>query len=86
MSKPKNSMKTRSVLWRYLTQEVFSSKHKLVVNPFRFLFLSRIELLEDCWQKDYRIEQHRQQFQKLWHQDDAAQMPPQSNMRDRTQK
>ncbi|MDJ0704600.1 MAG: hypothetical protein QNJ46_15055 [Leptolyngbyaceae cyanobacterium MO_188.B28] len=80
-------MKTRSVLWLYLTQKVFTSKHKLVINPFRFLFLHRVELLEQCWQKDYRIELHRQQFQKLWRQqDDVTQMPPQSNMSDRTQK
>ena len=86
MNAPKKLTKRRSVVWRYLNQRVFSAKYKLVLNPFRFLLIYRIQLLEECLNKDYRIEQHRQQLQKIWNQDDAAQTPPSSNLGDRTQK
>ena len=78
-------MKRRSFLWGYLSQRVFSTKPKLILNPFRFLLIHRMRLLEQCWHKDYQIEQQRLRLEKFWNQDDAAQTPPPSNLGDRTQ-
>ncbi|MBD2019796.1 hypothetical protein H6F43_06290 [Leptolyngbya sp. FACHB-36] len=46
-------------VWQYLKQPVFTSK--TVLNPRRFLYLHRVELLERCLthahaSKDYRID------------------------------
>ncbi len=35
-------------LWRFLQQPVFSSETKLILNPYQFEYLYRIELLERC--------------------------------------
>lgn len=46
-------------LWTYLNQPVFTPRHKTILNPRRFWYLHRIEVLErclakDCASKDYR--------------------------------
>ena len=40
-------------LWQFLNQPVFSSKTQLILNPRRFAYLYRVQLLEVCWAKEY---------------------------------
>ena len=58
-------MKHRAILWRYLNQQVFSARAQLVLDPFRFLLLYRIQLLEQCWNKDYQVEKHHSDWKSF---------------------
>lgn len=40
-------------LWQFLKQPVFSSTTKLILNPSRFEYTYRVELLERCFTKEY---------------------------------
>lgn len=48
--------KIKFPVWRYLNQPLFSSKSKLVLNPQKFWYLYRIELLERCLAKKCESE------------------------------
>ncbi|MBW4650114.1 MAG: hypothetical protein KME06_15710 [Kastovskya adunca ATA6-11-RM4] len=39
-------------LWQFLTQPVFDSTTKLILNPRRFWGRHNIRLLERCWAKE----------------------------------
>ncbi|NJL11508.1 MAG: hypothetical protein HC908_18945 [Calothrix sp. SM1_7_51] len=39
-------------LWQYLNQPLFSQETKLVVNPRRFAYMYRIQLLERCLSRE----------------------------------
>lgn len=38
-------------VWQFLNQPIFSSKTKLILNPSRFAYCYRIQLLERCLTK-----------------------------------
>ncbi len=44
--------KIKFPLWQYLKQPVLSGHIKLVLNPYRFAYLYRVELLQRCWTKE----------------------------------
>ncbi len=44
--------KIRFPLWQYLNQPLFPCHTKLQLNPYRFAYLWRIELLKRCWAKE----------------------------------
>lgn len=46
-------------LWQYLNQPLFSSKTKAVLNPRRFWYIYKIELLERCLAKQCDSRGHR---------------------------
>lgn len=48
---PKHT-KIKFPLWQYLNQALFSRDPKLVLNPQRFAFIWRLQLLERCWTKE----------------------------------
>jgi hypothetical protein len=48
---PKHN-KIQFPLWQYLNQSLFSPDAKLVLNPHRFAYTWRIELLKRCWSKE----------------------------------
>jgi len=43
--------KVKFPLWSFLKQPLFSLKRKAILNPHRFWYLYRIELLENCLTK-----------------------------------
>ncbi|HAA29428.1 MAG TPA: hypothetical protein DCE56_19190 [Cyanobacteria bacterium UBA8553] len=45
-------IKLRFPLWQFLNQPLFCSKNQFVLNPTRFAYLYRIQLLERCWDKE----------------------------------
>jgi hypothetical protein len=36
-------------LWQFLNQPLFDANNKAILNPSRFWYLHRVELLERCW-------------------------------------
>jgi hypothetical protein len=44
--------------WAYLKQPIFSSHHKLKLNPWEFQRAYRFEYLERCWLRVYKPEEH----------------------------
>jgi len=40
-------------LWQYLTQPLFGTDTKLILNPQQFEVQHKILLLERCWCKEY---------------------------------
>lgn len=49
---------TSLLVWHYLRQPLFDRSGQTAFSFNRFLYLHRIQMLERCWQKDYR-EQHQ---------------------------
>lgn len=45
-------------LWQFLNQPIFSSKTKLILNPSRFAYCYRIQLLERCLTKQCDSREH----------------------------
>ena len=45
-------------LWQFLNQPLFSSTTKAVLNPRRFWYVYKIELLERCWDREYDSKGH----------------------------
>lgn len=39
-------------LWQYLNQPIFGRDRKLVLNPRRFAYRYRVELIKRCWFKE----------------------------------
>ncbi|HEY9851618.1 MAG TPA: hypothetical protein V6D28_19260 [Leptolyngbyaceae cyanobacterium] len=54
-----NKHQIKFPIWQYLNQPLFSSTTKLVLNPSRFWFLYRVQLLERCLNKAYSSEDYR---------------------------
>jgi hypothetical protein len=48
---PENN-KVNFPLWQYLNQPVFSRQTQFILNPRRFAYMWRIELLKRCWHKE----------------------------------
>jgi hypothetical protein len=48
---PENN-KVNFPLWQYLNQPVFSRQTQFILNPRRFAYMWRIELLKRCWYKE----------------------------------
>jgi len=48
----------RFPFWSYLNQPVFNGTYKTVLNPWRFWHLYQRQLLERCWLREYRPEEH----------------------------
>jgi lipid-A-disaccharide synthase-like uncharacterized protein len=57
-------IKFQFFLERFLIQLLFNSLPKLVLNPVRFWYLYKTELLERCWEQDYV-----QFLERCWNQD-----------------
>lgn len=47
-----NTNKIKFPLWQYLNQPLFSRETKLILNPRRFAYMHRIDLLERCLSKE----------------------------------
>ncbi|MBC7822790.1 MAG: hypothetical protein H7126_02725 [Candidatus Parcubacteria bacterium] len=54
-----NLLKFDFPLWQYLNQPVGELTYPLVLNPRRFSFLYRIELLERCLEKSLESKERR---------------------------
>lgn len=55
-----------SALWAYLSQPLLDTKCGLILNPLKFTIPYRIRLLEQCFAKDYELEQSRQYLERCW--------------------
>jgi len=49
--------KMKFPLWQYLKQPVFSTHHKVILNPRKFWQQSTLSYLERCWVCDYQSEE-----------------------------
>lgn len=45
--------KIKFPLWQYLKQPVFSQYSTLILDPRRFAYLYRVELLKRCWATEF---------------------------------
>jgi hypothetical protein len=52
--------KIKFPLWEYLNQSLFKRNTHLILNPRRFAFVWRTQLLERCWQQKCDKEGHQQ--------------------------
>ncbi len=49
----RENSKIKFPFWQYLTQPVFSPYSTLVLNPCRFAYFYRVELLKRCWATEF---------------------------------
>ncbi|WP_181256825.1 hypothetical protein [Merismopedia glauca] len=50
MSNENNTLKFP--IWQFLNQELFNQETPLILNPYRFRYVYRINLLERCLKKE----------------------------------
>lgn len=51
--------KIKFPLWKFLKQPLFSPTTEATLNPYRFWYLYRVELLESCLTKESDSKGHR---------------------------
>ncbi|MDR9898848.1 hypothetical protein G7B40_030460 [Aetokthonos hydrillicola Thurmond2011] len=47
--------KIKFPLWQYLNQPVFTPYIKPILNPRRFAYYYRVQLLQRCWTKECNV-------------------------------
>lgn len=50
----------------YLSQPLFIKGRPVFINPFKFSQDCQVQLLERCWQRDYKIEACRLRLEDSW--------------------
>jgi len=63
----------RSGFWQmtkaYFNQPLFIQKKPVYLNPFKFRQDYRVQFLERCWQRDYKIEACRLRLENSFQQE-----------------
>ncbi|BAY59094.1 hypothetical protein NIES2135_59700 [Leptolyngbya boryana NIES-2135] len=56
---PMIPLKPRFPVWQYLNQPLFHLAYPLILNPRRYWFHYRVELLERCFMQDLESQERR---------------------------
>jgi hypothetical protein len=53
--------KTRFPLWKYLNQPLFEKNSRTMLNPHRFWYFHRVQLLERCFVQGCAFKKHHRE-------------------------